>query len=167
MMLLYFIVITELFLLVACFDKHLANSAIDDIVDNFQLPDNIPNKPLLSSEISVLSFDERYTSGSFGYESYVDTTCDGEYVYIYGYVLSQCSSTSSSTSVKYDWCGIGSDGDVYFNMVRYNNINCVGVPSWNYTYTSHMGCDTANARKPICVPDIEGWKSYGLKQHST
>ena len=125
------------------------------------------DEPLSSSEISVLSTLERFSVGSFGYETFVNNTCVDEYVYVYGYSLGECSSTSASTSLRYDWCGLGNNNIIYFNMVRFNNINCAGTPSWNFTYHVSQDCDTANGRKPICIADVEGWKSYGLKQHST
>jgi hypothetical protein len=131
------------------------------------LGDDLSQAAVVSEEQwSVQSLQQRFTVGSFGYETFVNHTCVDEYVYIYGYGLGECSSTSASTSLRYDWCGVGDDGFVYFNMVRYNSINCVGIPSWNFTYSVSQSCNTANARKPLCTGDVNGWRSYGLKQHS-
>jgi hypothetical protein len=163
-MLLYLIIASELLCLAACNDKFRKASGTKD----FDLLNVVSNRALFSSEISMLAIQERYTTGSFGYETYVNNTCAGDFVYIYGYVLNECSSTSASTSLRYDWCGVGADGETtYFNMVRFNNEACAGAPSWNYTYPVSAGCDSANARKPLCVPETQGWVSYGLKQHST
>ena len=147
----------------ACDNKFIATSGTKGL-DEWH---DVPAKPLSSSEITVLAIQQRYTTGSFGYETFVNESCVGDYVYNYGYVLSECASTSASTSLRYDWCGAGDDGMVYFNMVRYNSVNCVGTPSWNFTYSVSAACDKVNAKKPICIPTTEGWLSYGLKQHST
>ena len=149
----------ELLNFAACHDTMIVSTNVPKHAD-------VHETPLSTSQLSHLAIQERFTTGSFGYETYVNSSCTGDYVYVYGYVLNECSSTSSSTSLRYDWCGISNDGVVYFNIVRYNSVNCVGTPSWNYTYPISQDCDHINARKPLCVPDTEGWIAYGLKQHS-
>lgn len=124
---------------------------------------------LLLQTFSVSLSSQNHTSyGSFGYENYPSgSDCEGSISYVYGFALGECSSTGASSSLRYMWCGRDSSGDVLFNLVRYNTIDCGGAPSWNHTYTVSRECDTAAHRRPICLDEVEGWKSYNLRQHST
>ena len=145
------------------FSPVICDNRVAEPITDFRL---IWSDPLPASHISQLSIQERHRNGSFGYETYVNKSCVDEYIYVYGYVLNECSSTSSSTSLRYDWCGHGDDGKIYFNLVRFNNIKCAGAPSSNFTYSDSENCDIINGRKPICVADTEAWTSYDLRQHS-